>query len=41
MCNMGHFHTDAFGYLVNAPEIRALIEETAPCPPEDGVTGSE
>ena len=28
MCNMGHFHTDAFGYLVDAPEIRALIEET-------------
>ena len=28
MCDTDHFHTDGFGYLVDTPEIRALIEET-------------
>ena len=29
MCDMGHSHDhDRFGYLVDAPEVRALIEET-------------
>jgi len=30
MCDLGHphDHTAAFGYLVDAPEIRALVEET-------------
>src|SRR5712692_8568080 len=29
MCDLGHQHEhDAFGFLVDTPEIRALIEET-------------
>jgi predicted metal-dependent enzyme (double-stranded beta helix superfamily) len=28
MCDLGHHHHDAYGYLVDTPEIRALIDET-------------
>ena len=28
MCDTDHFHDHTFGYLVDTPEIRALIEET-------------
>jgi predicted metal-dependent enzyme (double-stranded beta helix superfamily) len=28
MCDLGHPHDHAFGYLVDTPEIRALIDET-------------
>ena len=29
MCDLGHDRHDHFGYLVDAPEIRALVDETA------------
>src|SRR5215218_1551524 len=28
MCDLGHHHHEHFGFLVDAPQIRALIEET-------------
>ena len=28
MCDLSHHHHDDFGFMVDVPEIRALIEET-------------